>query len=209
MGLIFLGLLAFEYVKSEVIENEQDIMDCMLSIYADDMQTQSRYTLLEFDFRTESEWENEEEETSICNIVTVHIPFNLTQIGKEAYADLFELLTDKKPEWLKNEDVEVNWSEAYQSEKGKVYPLQIFLRNASPEMASRFISFMAAYFLPEGNDMEIWTEFMQEFDAGYEPVCDFYPEDGETITVTKEACPQELIIGGNIDITFYKKIRYL
>lgn len=177
---------AFEYVKNEVVENDQDKMDCMLSIYADNMQTKSRYRLLEFDVHAEVEWENDKEESMVCNIVSVHITFNLTQKGKEEYADFFELLTDKKPEWLKNDDIQVKWLEEYQSEKEMVCPAKIFLHNASPEKASRFISFMASYFLPEGKDMEIWTDFFQEFDGGYEPVCEFYPDESELITVTKE-----------------------
>ena len=179
---------AFEYVKNEVVENDQDIMDCMLYIYAGNMQTKSRYELLVLDLRADLEWENDEEETPFCNVVCIHIPFVLSQKEKNTYADLFELLTDKKPEWLKNGDMEVEWLEAYQYKEGMVYPVKIFLRNASPEMASRFISFMASYFLPEGKDMEIWAGFLQEFDAGYEPVCAFYPDEGELITVSKEAC---------------------
>lgn len=177
---------ALEYVKHEVLENDQDRMDCMLYIYAGNMQTKSRYELLVLDLRADLEWENDEEETPFCNVVCIHIPFVLSQKKKNAYADLFELLTDKKPEWLKNGDVEVEWLDTYQYKNGMVYPVKIFLRNASTEMASRFISFMASYFLPESNDLKIWTEFLQEFDVGYESVCAFYPDENELITVTKE-----------------------
>ena len=178
---------AFEYVKHEVLENDQYCMGCMLSIYAGGMQTKSQYKLLEFDFLADLEWENDEDETPVC-IISIHIPFHLSQKDKDECSSLLEMLTVKKPEWLKNGDMEVEWHEAYQFKEGMVYPVKIFLRNASPEMASRFISFMASYFLPEGKDMEIWAGFLQEFDAGYEPVCAFYPDEGELITVSKEAC---------------------
>lgn len=173
---------AFEYVKREVVQNEA-VMDCNLDILAADMQKRRQYRLLELDFYAEIEWEDEECEIPVCNIVTVHIPFALTQKGKDEYASLFEMLTDTKPEWLKNHDLKVKWGEPYERENTTDYPVKIILRNTSPEKASRFISFIASYFLPEGNDMEIWTELWQDFDGGgYEPVCDFYPDEGELIT---------------------------
>lgn len=173
---------AFEYVKKEVEQSDQDIMDCMLRIFADDKQAERRYELLELDFHAELEWEEkDEDEIPVCNIASVNVPLHLTEKGKETYSPLFEVMTEKNADWIKEADVEVKWLRKYKEKGLMIYPVQIRLCNSSPEMASRFISFICARFLPEGKDTEIWTEFLQEFDAGYEWVQDILPDEGETM----------------------------
>lgn len=192
---------AFEYVKVEVEQNDQQIMDCMLSIFADDMQNKIQYHLLKLDFHAEVEWNTEDEEILFCNIDSIYIPLHLTQKGKDLYEPLFEMWAATKPEWLEDSEVEIKWLEPYETKTGMGFPVTVFLRNATPEQASRFVSLMAALALPEGEDMEVWCELNQEFENGEEPVCEFGPDNDEDDAYVMKYRDEEQFTLGDTEVT--------
>ena len=177
----------FEHVKNEILENDQDFLNCMLSLYADDPDAKQRYKLLDLDFRGEIEYEDDPEETPVCNISSICIPLDFTKKGKESCSPLLETLGDNRPDWLRDESVELVWKEEYETGQGLVSPLDIRVENVSPELAARFITLVSSLFLPEGERLEIWAEYHEESEDGaYEWIRDFVPDPDETITVKPE-----------------------
>lgn len=175
----------FENVETEVIQNNQDLMECMIRVCAYDNQKNINYELLSLNFKAELEWENDEDETPVCNVSEVYIPLDLTQKGKERYDQLIKAMTGEHPEWLKGAEVKVEWHEPYEYKAQYYCPMIIRLRNVNTEMAARFISFIASHFLPKGNDMGIWTKFTLECEEGSTWVEEFIPDEDERVTLTK------------------------
>lgn len=177
---------AFEYVKSEVAENEVDFMNCQMTIEASEYYGEKMYVITEFDFLAEREWEDEECTRPVCNISCLHFPYRILN-DKDKFTSLFEMFTTNKPVWLKDVTLEVEWGEAEETHRGTFFPVNVTVRNISPEIAMRIVSLEAAYFLPIGKDLYISTDFTREFDTGgYEHVCDFHPDEGELVTVIEK-----------------------